>query len=122
MNVFCDGKPTSVCNHTLVLTAFLGPRPEGMECCHGLGGRADASLANIRWDTKLANEADKEISGTRYRGSKCHAAKLDEDAVAEIRKRHAAGGVTLVELAAEFGVTDTVIGDAIRRVTWSHVA
>ena len=37
--------------HTLVLRAFRGPCPPGWSGDHGLGGRADNSLANLRWAT-----------------------------------------------------------------------
>lgn len=50
--------------HHVVLEAFVGPRPDGMECCHGLGGPSDNRLSNLRWDTRLANHADKVAAGT----------------------------------------------------------
>jgi hypothetical protein len=50
--------------HTLVLTAFLGPPPPGMEACHGPGGRADNRLVNLRWDTHRENIWDSIIAGT----------------------------------------------------------
>jgi hypothetical protein len=50
--------------HRLVLEAFVGPRPDGMECCHGPGGSSDNRLSNLRWDTRLANHADKVAAGT----------------------------------------------------------
>ena len=46
--------------HTLVLEAFTGPRPDGMEGCHGNGDHQDNWLSNLRWDTHLENERDKK--------------------------------------------------------------
>lgn len=46
--------------HTLVLTAFVGPAPAGMECCHGPYGAHDNNLFNLRWDTRIENHADKK--------------------------------------------------------------
>lgn len=46
------------CVHDLVLRAFVGPRPEGMEGCHGDGNRRNPRLNNLRWDTHKANGAD----------------------------------------------------------------
>jgi len=50
--------------HQLVLLAFVGPAPEGTECCHGNGNRTDNRLSNLRWDTRLANAADATAHGT----------------------------------------------------------
>jgi len=44
--------------HHLVLEAFVGPCPAGMECCHFNDVPADNSLGNLRWDTRAANMAD----------------------------------------------------------------
>lgn len=45
--------------HQLVLEAFVGPRPEGMVCCHNNGIGGDNRLANLRWDTPASNTADR---------------------------------------------------------------
>lgn len=45
--------------HRLVLTAFVGPCPEGMECCHNNGVHSDNRLVNLRWDTRSANMNDR---------------------------------------------------------------
>ena len=41
--------------HTLVCTAFHGPRPEGYECDHINGNNMDWSASNLRWVTKMEN-------------------------------------------------------------------
>lgn len=47
--------------HRLVLEAFVGPCPEGMEACHNNGDPADNRLENLRWDTKSANMTDRNV-------------------------------------------------------------
>lgn len=54
-----DGKPSTVRVHTLVLLAFVGPRPEGMQCCHFDGDSTNNRLENLRWGTAEANARDK---------------------------------------------------------------
>ena len=49
--------------HRLVLEAFIGPCPEGMECCHWNDDPADNRLENLRWDTRSANAKDKIRNG-----------------------------------------------------------
>lgn len=56
--------------HTLVLQAFVGPAPEGMECCHGDGVRTNNYLGNLRWDTRLGNNLDAIRHGTHYHASR----------------------------------------------------
>jgi hypothetical protein len=51
--------------HNLVLLAFVGPRPSGMEACHGDGNPWNNALSNLRWDTRTANVADAKRHGTR---------------------------------------------------------
>lgn len=58
--------------HRLVLTAFVGPRPEGCEGCHGDGNPMNNHLSNLRWDTVLANAADRTAHGTQVNLAKTH--------------------------------------------------
>lgn len=53
--------------HTLVLLAFVGPRPPGMECCHGPGGKLDNRPENLRWGTHSENNRDKTLHGTDHK-------------------------------------------------------
>lgn len=117
-------KPFKV--HVLVLTAFVGPCPPGMECCHRDGNSANNHLSNLRWDTRSANVRDAIMHGTHvspplHQGEAHHCAKLNEAQVIEIRALYAQGGISYRALAAQFGVTFSNIGRVIRRKTWAHV-
>lgn len=52
------GRRQAVYVHTLVLNAFVGVRPDGMEACHTDGDPANNRATNLRWDTHAANMAD----------------------------------------------------------------
>lgn len=52
--------------HRLVLTAFVGPRPEDMETCHNDGDPANNVVGNLRWDTHAENNRDKSRHGTHH--------------------------------------------------------
>ncbi len=67
------------------------------------------------------NNKDKGEKGRAPRGVDNPEAKLSEENVLEIRARYAAGGTTLVALAAEFGVTFALIGCIVRRKIWRHI-
>jgi hypothetical protein len=45
--------------HHMVLEVFISHRPAGMETCHWDGRPCNACLMNLRWDTHLANMADR---------------------------------------------------------------
>ena len=60
--------------HHLVALAFLGPRPEGAEVCHGPGGSRDNSATNLRYDTIEANRAERELCrGEAWHEAHAHA-------------------------------------------------
>lgn len=50
--------------HRLVLEAFVGQCPDGLEACHWNDDPHDNRLSNLRWDTKGANSRDAVRNGT----------------------------------------------------------
>lgn len=68
-----DGKTHNV--HSLVMAAFVGPCPPGMEVCHNNGQHHDNRLANLRYDTHSANERDAVKHGANFwsKRTHCHA-------------------------------------------------
>lgn len=63
------GNRRSALVHRLVLFAFVGPAPEGMECRHLNGNRTDARLQNLTWGTAGENSLDKVRHGRHHRAS-----------------------------------------------------
>lgn len=106
--------------HVLVLEAFVGPRPEDMECCHNNGIPSDNRLENLRWDTRSNNMADKLRHGTARIGGRHPMAVLTAQDVREIR-RLVAAGKTSRQVAEVFGVTVGAIKDIRSRKNWRHV-
>lgn len=107
--------------HRLVLEAFVGPCPEGMEAGHLNGNSRDARLANLAWVSKEENEAHKIAHGTKVAGERNNNSKLTDDAVREIRAAMSAGTATRQELADKFGVNATTIDHVAAGKTWRHV-
>ena len=107
--------------HRLVLTAFVGPCPEGMECCHSDGDHRNNRLDNLRWDTHSSNELDKLKHGTHNRGERNHFAKLTEVEVREIRRLYATGRFSMSNLARRFGITLGTVHPIIHYKTWRNV-
>jgi len=58
--------------HRLVMLAFIGPCPEGLECCHNDGHPGNNALSNLRYDTKSANARDRRRHGSDYELNRTH--------------------------------------------------
>ncbi len=106
--------------HVLILEAFVGPRPDGMVCCHANDNALDNRISNLRWDTNEANYADRDANGKTARGERNGHAKLLPETVIEIREL-AEAGATNIQLANEFGVNDRCISMIVTGRSWLHV-
>lgn len=128
VGLYRAGRRTQKKVHLLVLEAFVGSRPEGLEGCHNNGDVLDNRLENLRWDTHANNIADKKAHGTEQFGDLHWTARMVErpmgkltvDKVLDIRLLRAQG-LKLADLAEMFGVTETNVSYIARRMTWSHV-
>jgi len=103
-----DGKHHAKYPHRLVLEAFIGPNPVGMECCHDDGNPANNRLDNLRWDTPESNNADKLRHGTVnhepcVKGEEVHTAVQTEHQVIALRQEWATGKYKIAQLARTFG-------------------
>lgn len=65
-----DNKKVVASVHRLVLEAFIGKCPDGMECCHNNGIADDNRLENLRWDTHENNNKDRKLHGKYPKGEK----------------------------------------------------
>lgn len=106
--------------HSVVLTAFIGPRPAGNQAAHNNGVRHDNRLENLRWATIVDNHADKRKHGTHIQGSAQWNARLTDESVMEIRRRYAAGECSEV-LASCFGIRHSQVSRIVRGQQWKHL-
>lgn len=67
-----DGKQNSFQVHRLVMLAFHGPCPDGMEVCHNDGNHLNNKLSNLRYDTRSNNQYDRVKHGTHSSTLKTH--------------------------------------------------
>lgn len=79
---------------------------------------SDRSAAHRQARVERGHQSTKYLPVRR--GEQINLAKLDEDAVREMRRLHT-GGMTGVALALKFGVTPANVSYIVRRVTWKHV-
>jgi hypothetical protein len=116
LGLWINNKQKIVKPHRLVLEAFVGKCPDGMECCHNDGNAFNNHLNNLRWDTPKNNHADKVKHGTTNRGERCGTAKLTLEQVNSIRKDDRLQRI----IAEEYGVNPSLISRIKNGVRWQH--
>lgn len=111
--------------HHIVLETFVGPCPQGLECCHGDDVKSNNALSNLRWDTHGANVDDQRRHGNlklRRGGSGVRSPKkLTADQVREIRGKWVPYFYPMPRLAKEYGVCLAMIQKIIQRRAWGHI-
>lgn len=116
-----DYQRKTISVHTLVLEAFVGPAPDGMECRHLDGNQRNNRLGNLAWGTPDQNQADKVRHGTILKGERVVQSVLTASDVVQVRRRYA-NGERQYRLARELGVSKATICRAIHGRCWAHVA
>jgi hypothetical protein len=100
--------------HHLVLEAFVGPRPRGLECRH-LNGNAKANyVGNLVWGTAKENAEDRMRHGTTARGGRICFCRLTPEEVLLIW--HSSG--THRALGKRHGVAAATVGRIKIGKTW----
>lgn len=133
VNLHCETRQTVKLVHSLVCEAFHGKRPSKKhQAAHSDGDRSNNKAANISWKTASQNSMDKHRHGTMRTGKKHHAiympecmprgelhgnAKLTDQLVKNIRRDKRPQSV----IAAEIGVTQSLISMVKTRKIWNHI-
>jgi len=89
--------------HALVLLAFIGPRPDGLICCHNDGDPTNNRLDNLRWDTPSSNVQDSIQHGTYKNGGGLARRKFSTREIVQIRRQRADGS-TYKDLGERWGI------------------
>lgn len=107
--------------HHLVLEAFIGPCPDGMEARHYPDhDPTNNRLTNLQWGTPIANARDRDEQGRTARGSRSGGAKLKEEQIPVIRRLRAEGKL-IREIAAIYGVGCSTIDQIFSGRSWRHI-
>lgn len=112
-----DGIKYNVHVARLVLEAFIGPCPDGMEACHSNGNASDNCVGNLRWDTHYNNNQDRVLHGTYLIGEKHPMAKISaKDAIAIYKSKEKG-----VDLSRKYGLAPSKISAIRLGHTWKSV-
>ena len=116
-----DGVTSSQLVHRLVLLAFVGPCPDGMECCHNDGNNTNNRLGNLRWDTHSANMQDKFRHGTHPHGERHSNTTRTDAEVREMRELYR-NGMKQHAIAERFGTKEHIVQRICSGKRWRHVS
>jgi transposase-like protein/DNA-binding XRE family transcriptional regulator len=97
--------------HRLVLNAFLGKCPNGMEGCHNDGNKCNNRIDNLRWDTRSSNISDAYAHGAKFRR------KLTFEQIVEVRNSLGLHR----EIAKRFGITRATVSQIKSGRSWPNV-
>lgn len=103
--------------HSLVMSAFVGPCPDGLEICHRDNDSTNPRLDNLRYGTRLSNREDSRRFGTLAVGEQIAQHKLTEQQVREIRESKLSSNV----LARHYPVAARQIRRIRNGEHWTHV-
>lgn len=116
-----DGKRRDRDVHILVLTTFVGTRPErGMQARHLDDVPTNNKLENLCWGTPSQNWEDSRRNGKRTIGESVHNAKATVELVLQIRQAYR-DGQTLKQISAWSGISWQQVHAIKERKVWKHV-
>lgn len=117
-----DGKTEKRAVHRLVLEAFVGPCPQGMEARHFPDRDVTNNRAtNLKWGTHTQNLADRDFHGTSNKGERHGLAKLTDASVKQIRALRAMG-YAQTKIGAIVGISQAQVHRVLSGECWSHVS
>lgn len=105
--------------HVLMMLAFVGPRPEGMNVCHNNGNPSDNRLPNLRYDTQSSNQLDRVEHDTHVRGLRNPRNRHSENDIRTIRSLYATGKYSQREIGEMYGVRQAAISGVVLRRSWA---
>lgn len=117
--------------HRLVLEAFVGPCPPGMECRHFPDrDPTNNRLDNLSWATRKQNMEDKASHGTNRKGvpnhknagcSSSQARFTDPVVIRQIRAEYVPGLVSYKTLGIKWRCRPETISNIVNRRTYASV-
>lgn len=106
--------------YTLVLCAFVGPRPHGYQCNHKNGVKTDNRLANLEWVTPRQNSRHAVDVLGRLRGEQSPVAKISEGIAIAIRN-HISNGELYHNIARRYRIPRGIVAKIATGESWKYL-
>ena len=112
---------------SLVLEAWIGPRPEGMVTNHKNGDKTDNRLENLEYVTQTENMKHACALGlspkppTRYGEDLKHLAKMTTQKVLALRAETDREPGYLERFGVKYGISAATVSKILLRQTWKHI-
>lgn len=112
--------------HRVSFQLYRGEIPDKLCVLHRCDNPACVNPKHLWLGTKKDNNQDRAAKGRsnltdKARGEQNGLAKLTQEQVNEIRRRYAAGGITVRQLAKEYPVSKSEVHNIIRQEVWKGI-
>ena len=106
--------------HRLMCIFVHGPASGNEEAAHTCGNGSGGCINpnHLVWSTPAQNQRQRKSHGTSNAGERNGSAKLTQEQVDAIRRQYADGSVRQKDLAAQYGVSRSAIGQIIAGKIW----
>lgn len=121
VGLYREGSCKTITIHTLVMLAFVGPRPEGMEVNHIDGDKTNNRLSNLEYVTPQENILHAVRVLEKGIGESAGRAKLTEAQVKAVRAEYDGKPGSCAKLARKYGVHHTTMQAVLNRQSWTHI-
>ncbi len=122
VTLYHEGQHRQCLVHRMVAYVFIGDPPKGKNLvCHIDDNKLNNVADNLVWGDNSDNMRHMVEHRRSLVGSKNPRALLDDVKVQTIRKLYGEGSYSQVELAATFGIDQTIVSRVVNRKSWRHI-
>lgn len=104
--------------HQMVMSTFVGIRPEGFTVNHIDGNKQNNRLSNLEYVSRTDNVKHGWYSGLMVKGEDHHWSKLTKEQVDQIRSMYTGERGQYTAIARLFGISRKAVFFIIKGVTW----